>query len=73
MDKTLVDYFIDQTDKKFKEVSGRFDKVDERFDRQDGKLDALFAFKWQIVGMSAGAGAILSVMVAVAIELIKAH
>ena len=38
MDKDLIDYFIDRTNK-------RFDKIDR-------KLDQLIEFKWKIIGGS---------------------
>ena len=37
MDKELIKYFMDETNK--------------RFDKLDGKVDQLLRFKWQAVGM----------------------
>lgn len=50
-DRELVDYFIEQTDK--------------RFDAIESKLDELIAFRWQLIGGSAVISAIVSILIIV--------
>lgn len=37
-----------------------FDRIELRFDKIDGKMDTLFQFRWQLIGMSS----VVSVIVA---------
>lgn len=58
MDKGLIDYFIQETNKKF-------DKVEADMRSIDSKVDQLLEFKWQIIGGSV----ILSLVVTLIIQL----
>jgi hypothetical protein len=49
MDKQLVDYFIEQTNDRFKIL--------------EGKVDKLIAFKWQIIGGSVVISAMVGIVV----------
>lgn len=44
MDKELIDYFINETNKKF-------DKMDDRFNEVDSQLKEIFQLRWKITGV----------------------
>lgn len=54
-DRELVNYFIEETNKRFLII--------------DTKLDTLFKFKWQIIGGSVGISSLVSIVISVLVLL----
>jgi len=57
MDKNLIDYFIDETNRKF--------------DKLDKKVDQIIKFKWQIIGGSLVASFVITAFFQIALVLIN--
>lgn len=63
MDRQLLEYFIDRTDKRFDKIDG---EIHAKFNSIETKIDTLLKFKWQIIS----GATVVSVIVTVIFQVI---
>ena len=60
----ILDYIIENMDRRFNELHDRLDKVDR-------KIEMLLAFKWQIIGGAVAISAIVGVVIQITAAILS--